>query len=204
MTVSSSSRPVGTIQIAAALVFHLPGARLDVSTVQGIRCSVGPLTDPRCTLHPAEFREMIVTAGSGALLGSLLSLSITEEPSLSLEVPIDGVDHIGGGLYQVSGDASTSYAFATALTARRVDAVLSGLHDEFVSARPARPAASDSDETVVVNLVQDDGLGVTLVVMCAPSPASGGLGISLARAAVSACLVAEMEQLEPDMDGRRT
>ena len=47
----------GTLQIAAALVFHLPGARLELTSPSGHRCSIGPMTDPRCTLHPAEFRN---------------------------------------------------------------------------------------------------------------------------------------------------
>ncbi len=187
----------GTLQIAAALVFHLPGARLELIGADGERCSIGPMTDPRCSLHPAEFRQLVLVAQNGSTLGPMLGLNLTDEPALTLTSSGVDMDHLGGGLYRVAGCETTSYAFTTSLSAVLVDDVLTSLH-----AVPAVGHAADGpddlhDEGVALSasLVQDDGLGVTLVAI---SP----LGIgdlarceAVARASVAACLVAEMEQL---------
>ena len=97
-----SARLSGTLEVAAALAFHLPGTRLDLSSPNGAQCSVGPLTDPRCSLHPAEFRELVMVAGAGGLLGSMLGYELEDNPQISLAAA-EGVEHLGGGLYQVTG-----------------------------------------------------------------------------------------------------
>ena len=51
-----------------------------------------------------------------------------------------------------------------------------------------------------VSLVRDDGLGVTLVVMSPFDVAKTAFVEAAARAAASACLVAEMEQLTTQPD----
>lgn len=198
------SAPNGKMQMAAALAFHLPGARLDLRGVGGARCSIGPLTDPRCMLHPAEFREMLVSnkdigdsmkSRQGDLLGTA--------PTLTLSSVVSGVRHVGSGLYRVAGIELTSYAFVTLLSARSVDAVFTNMDTPTPPEADNCPDADDSqtmglaerDETISVNLTQDKGLGVTLVVMCSPnrSVASENTAERIARKAVAACLVGEME-----------
>lgn len=193
MTVSDSL--AGALQLAAALAFHLPGARLDLSGAGGTQCVVGPLTSPRSTLHPAEFREMIVAGRGSDLLESFLGGAVTKSPMLSLDSSIAGVQNLGGGLYRVASDDGISYAFATPLQAGQVDAVLSGLHSEILTDNHPSRASSQvvEDETIGVSLVQDDGLGVTLVVLSSSDSRESLLGKRLAQEAVSACLVAEME-----------
>ena len=198
----SSARLSGTLEVAAALAFHLPGARLDLSSPNGARCSVGPLTDPRCSLHPAEFRELVMVAGTGGLLGSMLGHELEDSPDISLAATA-GVEHLGGGLYQVTGRDSVSFAFATTLKACHVDTVLSNAYSSEIDvchADGAVPRHGD-DATIAVSLIQDDGLGVTLVVICAPEQAAPEVGIGVAQQAVSACLVAEMERMVGGMDG---
>ena len=118
----------GSLQIAAALVFHLPGARLELSSPSGHRCSIGPMTDPRCTLHPAEFRELVVAAGDFQLLGTLLGFALVDEPTLTLTSSGIDMGHLGGGLYRVVGSETTSYAFTTSLPASQVDDLLTSLN----------------------------------------------------------------------------
>ena len=66
--------------------------------------------------------------------------------------------------------------------------------------REAAPGRED-DATIAVSLIQDDGLGVTLVVICAPDMEEPAVGACVAQQAVTACLVAEMEQLAAGSDG---
>ena len=197
-----SARLSGTLEVAAALAFHLPGTRLDLSSPNGAQCSVGPLTDPRCSLHPAEFRELVMVAGTAGLLGSMLGYELEDNPQISLAAA-EGVKHLGGGLYQVTGRDSESFAFATTLQASHVDAVLSNACLSEVNAGHDGQAAPgrEDDATIAVSLIQDDGLGVTLVVICAPDMAEPAVGACVAQQAVTACLVAEMEQLAAGSDG---
>ena len=197
-----SARLSGPLEVAAALAFHLPGTRLDLSSPNGAQCSVGPLTDPRCSLHPAEFRELVMVAGTGGLLGSMLGYELEDNPQISLAAA-EGVEHLGGGLYQVTGRDSVSFAFATTLQASHVDAVLSNACLSEVNAGRDGQAAPgrEDDATIAVSLIQDDGLGVTLVVICAPDMAETAVGACVAQQAVTACLVAEMEQLAAGSDG---
>ena len=190
----------GTLQIAAALVFHLPGARLELTSPSGHRCSIGPMTDPRCTLHPAEFRELVVAAGDFRLLGTLLGFALVDEPTLTLTSSGIDMGHLGGGLYRVVGSETTSFAFTTSLPASQVDALLAGLN-----AAPAADCAPDTPQAhhdggvaLCVSLVRDDGLGVTLVVISPFDIKDLTRCEAVARASVSACLVAEMEQLTRD------
>ena len=199
---NSSVPMAGTLQMAAALVFHLPGARLDLTSTSGHRCSIGPMTDPRCTLHPAEFRELVLAAGNGQMLATLLGFSQMDEPTLTLTSSSIDMNHLGGGLYRVAGHETTSYAFTTSLSANRVDNVLTSLSAaEAAESGPDSPdACCDGGTALGVSLVRDDGLGVTLVVI---SPFDIG---DLARceataiASVSACMVAEMELLTHCLD----
>ena len=192
---TASSPTAGTLHVAAALAFHLPGARLEVSGANGARCSVGPLTDPGCMLHPAEFRDLIVSTG-GAVdpLASVSGGSFGPAPRLSLTTAMPGVDHVGSGLYRVAGIQATSYVFATLLPAPSVDAVLSDLQArlpvEYESGQLVPPPTGD--EVIAVSLIHDEGLAVTVVVMCSMDT-TDAVGEELARTAVSACLVAEME-----------
>ena len=192
----------GTLQIAAALVFHLPGARLELSSPSGHRCSIGPMTDPRCTLHPAEFRELVVAAGDFQLLGTLLGFALVDEPTLTLTSSGVDMGHLGGGLYRVVGSETTSFAFTTSLPASRVDDLLTSLNTAPAAGCAAdTPGTSDEDGVALcVSLVRDDGLGVTLVVI-SPFDIKGlDRCEAVARASVSACLVAEMEQLTRCLD----
>lgn len=191
---TSPAPTAGALQIAAALVFHLPGARLELSTSNGLHCTIGPMTDPRCTLHPAEFRELVLAAGNYRLLGTMLGIALTNEPTLTLTSSGDDVEHLGGGLYRVTGRETTSYAFTTSLPAQRVDTLLASLNSG------PTECCSDTDDhdgglTVCVNLVQDDGLGVTLVAMSSPSAVKTVCVEAVAAAAAAKCLVAEMERL---------
>ena len=192
----------GTLQIAAALVFHLPGARLELSSPSGHRCSIGPMTDPRCTLHPAEFRELVVATGDFQLLGTMLGFALVDEPTLTLTSSGIDMGHLGGGLYRVVGCETTSFAFTTSLPASRVDDLLASLNTA-----PAPGCAADTPETpdengvaLCVSLVRDDGLGVTLVVISPFATKDLDRCEAVARASVSACLVAEMEQLTRCLD----
>ena len=188
------------MQVAAALAFHLPGARLDLSGHDGAFCSVGPLTDPRCMLHPAEFREMVVSnAGMLDSISSPHGGSLGASPTLSLTSIISNVRHVGSGLYRIAGSDLTSYAFATLLPAQIVDSVLSRMQtrlpDEHDRGRPSDPLAGD--ELIAVNLIHDEGLRVTLVVMCS-NDVSDKVTLQIARSAVAACLVTEVEfSLQP-------
>lgn len=197
---SWSSSSDGMMQVAAALAFHLPGARLDMSSADGARCSIGPLTDPRCSLHPAEFREMVVSKG-GAFdpFTPQRKSSLGAHPTLSLTSVMSGVRHVGSGLYRIAGLELTSYAFVTLLPASRVDVVLSTMQAEvpveYDNGQPVEVPVGE--ETIAVNLVQDEGLGVTLVVMCS-TDTSDTVAEQIARSAVSACLVSEMEYVIQD------
>ena len=195
---TSSPAAAGSVHVAAALAFHLPGARLDMSGPDGKRCSVGPLTDPRSMLHPAEFRELIIANGTlsdanpTAPDGPLGSMT-----KLSLATAMPGLRHVGNGLYRITGKDVTAYAFATTLPAIRVDQVLSHMQAEipleYGSGQPAG-AAPDQDvvQTISVSLIHDEGLAVTMVVMCG-SGTRDGVGEEIARSAATACLVAEVE-----------
>ena len=193
----------GTLQIAAALVFHLPGARLELTSPSGHRCSIGPMTDPRCALHPAEFRQLVLAAGNGPMLGRLLGFALPDQPELTLTSSGMDMRHLGGGLYRVAGCETTSYAFTTSLPAVHVDRVLTSLTTD-----PAPECVSDvldapqDDEGVALraNLVRDDGLGVTLVAISPLEEGDLRRCEAVAREAVSACLVAEMEQLTRGLD----
>ena len=193
---TSSVPTAGTLQIAAALVFHLPGARLELTSPSGHRCSIGPMTDPRCTLHPAEFRELVLAAGNRQMLGTLLGFALMDEPELTLTSSGMDMDHLGGGLYRVTGCETTSYAFTTSLAASQVDALLASLNSAPVAERGAdAPESDDGGISLCVSLVRDDGLGVTLVVISPFATEDLPRCEAVAKAAVSACLVAEMEQL---------
>ena len=193
---TSSVPTAGTLQIAAALVFHLPGARLELTSPSGHRCSIGPMTDPRCTLHPAEFRELVLAAGNRQMLGTLLGFALMDEPELTLTSSGMDMDHLGGGLYRVTGCETTSYAFTTSLAASQVDALLASLNSAPVAERGAdAPKSDDGGISLCVSLVRDDGLGVTLVVISPFATEDLPRCEAVAKAAVSACLVAEMEQL---------
>ena len=198
----SPAPTAGTLQIAAALVFHLPGARLELSSPSGHRCSIGPMTDPRCTLHPAEFRELVVAAGDFQLLGSLLGFALVDEPTLTLTSSGIDMGHLGGGLYRVVGSETTSFAFTTSLPASRVDDLLTSLNTAPAPGCAAdTPGTADEDGVALcVSLVRDDGLGVTLVVISPFDIKDLARGEAVARASVSACLVAEMEQLTRCLD----
>lgn len=191
----------GTLQIAAALVFHLPGARLELTSPSGHRCSVGPMTDPRCTLHPAEFRELVLAAGNGQMLGTLLGFALMDEPELTLTSSGLNMDHLGGGLYRVAGCETTSYAFTTSLVASRVDNLLASMNS--APATGCGPDASepgDDGVALCVSLVRDDGLGVTLVAISPFDAKDLHRCEAVAKASVSACLVAEMEELTRCLD----
>lgn len=192
----------GTLQIAAALVFHLPGARLELSSPSGHRCSIGPMTDPRCTLHPAEFRELVVAAGDFRLLGTLLGFALVDEPTLTLTSSGIDMGHLGGGLYRVVGSETTSFAFTTSLPASRVDDLLTSLNTAPAPGCPADTPGTSHENGVAlcVSLVRDDGLGVTLVVISPFDIKELDRCEAVARASVSACLVAEMEQLTRCLD----
>lgn len=192
---TSPAHVAGALQIAAALVFHLPGARLELSSSNGLHCAVGPMTDPRCTLHPAEFRELVLAAGNWELLGTMLGVALTDEPKLTLTSSGDAVDHVGGGLYRVAGGEATSYAFTTALPASHVDTLLLSLESSPIGCCSDEPGDHGTGLSVCVNLVQDDGLGVTLVAMSSPGNAKTICIEAVAAAAAAKCLVAEMEQL---------
>lgn len=192
----------GTLQIAAALVFHLPGARLELTSPSGHRCSIGPMTDPRCTLHPAEFRELVLAAGNGPTLGTMLGFALIDEPTMTITSSGIDMDHLGGGLYRVVGCETTSYAFTTSLPASGVDDVLSSLNTA-----PAPECVGDASDVccddgvaLCASLVRDDGLGVTLVVISPLEMRDLARCEAVARASVSACLVAEMEQLTRSLD----
>lgn len=192
----------GTLQIAAALVFHLPGARLELTSPSGDRCSIGPMTDPRCTLHPAEFRQLVLAAANVPMLGTMLGLALTEEPTLTLTSSGVDMEHLGGGLYRVAGCETRSYAFTTSLPAGQVDDILTSL-----STVPAVERATDGPDTsheegvaMCASLVRDDGLGVTLVAISPMEAEDHPRCEAVARASVSACLVAEMEQLTRGLD----
>ena len=192
----------GTLQIAAALVFHLPGARLELTSPSGQRCSIGPMTDPRCTLHPAEFRQLVLAAGNGPMLGRLLGFALPDEPTLTLTSSGMDMHHLGGGLYRVSGCETTSYAFTTSLPAGQVDNVLTSLDTAPVPECVSDVLEAPHDEGVALraNLVRDDGLGVTLVAISPLDEGDLRRCEAVARASVSACLVAEMEQLTRGLD----
>ncbi len=192
----------GTLQIAAALVFHLPGARLELSSPSGHRCSIGPMTDPRCTLHPAEFRELVVAAGDFRMLGTLLGFALMDEPTLTLTSSGIDMGHMGGGLYRVVGCETTSYAFTTSLPASQVDDLLASLSTDPAALVGANAAGAAHDDGVAlcVSLVRDDGLGVTLVVISPFDIMHLARCEAVARASVSACLVAEMEQMARCLD----
>ena len=192
---TSTSPMAGALQIAAALVFHLPGARLELSSPDGLHCAVGPMTDFRCNLHPAEFRELVLAAGNFQLLGTMLGVTLTDEPKLTLTSSGDDVDHLGGGLYRVTGRDTTSYAFTTPLPACRVDTLVSDLESTAIGCCADAAGDHDGGLTVCVNLVQDDGLGVTLVAMSSPGASNADCVEAVAAAAAAKCLVAEMEQL---------
>ena len=192
----------GTLQIAAALVFHLPGARLDLTSPSGHRCSIGPMTDPRCTLHPAEFRQLVLAAGNSRMLGTMLGFVLTDEPTLTLTSSGVDMDHLGGGLYRIAGCETTSYAFTTSLPAGRVDDVLASLNSAPDPGRvtSAPDAPQDDGVALCASLVRDDGLGVTLVAISPLEMKDLPRCEAVARASVSACLVAEMEQLTRGLD----
>ena len=198
---TSPAPTAGALQIAAALVFHLPGARLELTSSNGHRCSIGPMTDPRCTLHPAEFRELVLAAGNCELLGTLLGFALMDEPTLTLTSSSVDMNHLGAGLYRVVGCEFTSYAFTTPLSAGQVDHLLSSLESTLGECSADGAAPHDDAATVCVSLVRDDGLGVTLVVMSPFDPAKTAFVEAAARAAASACLVAEMEMLTTRPDG---
>lgn len=199
---TSTAPLAGSLQMAAALVFHLPGARLELTGPSGRRCSVGPMTDPRCTLHPAEFREMVLASGSGRLLGTLLGFALVDEPTMTLTSSGVDTDHLGGGLYRVVGREFTSFAFTTPLEARLVDSLLSTLPAvPAVASRGDRADEPCEDEVAMcVSLVRDDGLGVTLVVISPFDADEVERCEAVARATVSACLVAEMEHFSACLD----
>ena len=192
----------GTLQIAAALVFHLPGARLELTSPSGDRCSIGPMTDPRCTLHPAEFRQLVIAAGNGPTLGTMLGFALTDEPAMTLTSSGVGMDHLGGGLYRVAGCETTSYAFTTSLPAGQVDDILTSLNTvpDVERATDGPDASHEEGVAMCASLVRDDGLGVTLVAINPLEVADHPRCEAVARASVSACLVAEMEQLTRGLD----
>lgn len=198
----STAPTAGTLQIAAALVFHLPGARLELTSPSGHRCSIGPMTDPRCSLHPAEFRQLVITAGDGPMLAKMLGFALADEPTLTLTASGVGMDHLGGGLYRVAGGETTSYAFTTALPAARVDSVLTSLNTAPAPecVRDVLEAGNREGVALCANLVRDDGLGVTLVAISPLESRDLPRCEAVARASVSACLVAEMEQLTRTLD----
>lgn len=189
-----------TLQMAAALAFHLPGTRLELSGADGSQCVVGSLTDPQCALHPAEFRDLVVHTG-GALdtASSYLGSHLACMTQMSLNTVMVGVQHLGIGLYRVMNKSHTSYTFATPLTANKVDAVLLNMQThvpiEYSFSSPISPHknnTSESEAVIAVSLIQDDGLGVTLVVMSSAKMLKG-VSEDIAYEAVSACLVAEIE-----------
>ena len=198
------SSPVsGTLEVAAALAFHLPGARLDLSSPDGARCSVGPLTDPRCQIHPAEFRELVAGTSIAGSPQSMLGCALDSGTRLSLAAA-HGVEHLGGGLYRVASRECVSFTFATTLEASCVETVLSGSSPTQIieSLRDGAPPFEGQDPpSVAINLIQDNGLGVTLVVVCASEISESDFSAAVAHRAMSACLVAEMEQLAAEPDG---
>ncbi len=198
----SPAHTAGTLQIAAALVFHLPGARLELSSPNGHRCSIGPMTDPRCTLHPAEFRQLVLAAGNGRMLGTMLGFALTDEPTLTLTSSGVDMEHLGGGLYRIAGCETTSYAFTTSLPADQVDSVLTSLNTVSAPERAIDDADTPHEEgtALCASLVRDDGLGVTLVAISPVEIKDLPRCEAVARASVSACLVAEMEQLTRGLD----
>ena len=198
---TSSVPMAGALQIAAALVFHLPGARLELTSPSGHHCSIGPMTDPRCTLHPAEFRELVLAAGNSQLLGTLLGFALMDEPTMTLTSSGVDMGHLGGGLYRVVGCEFTSYAFTTPLPACQVDGLLSSLDTAPVTecVTDASEGPCDGGLALCVSLVRDDGLGVTLVVISPFDIKDLSRCEAVARAAVSMCLVAEMEQFSHAM-----
>ena len=183
----------GSLEIAAALVFHLPGARLDLVGASGHRCSVGPMTDPRCTMHPAEFRELVMVAGSRRMLATLLGFSLIDQPTLTLTSSGVDMNHLGGGLYRVVGCEFTSFAFTTPLPTQHVDELLAELPPQPIDG--CAEVSRDEGVTLCVSLVRDDGLCVTLVVISPLDVVHVPRCEAIAQAAVSACLVAEMERL---------
>ncbi|MCY4175712.1 MAG: hypothetical protein OXD37_05205 [Acidimicrobiaceae bacterium] len=212
----SSSFAAGTMQMAAALVFHLPGARLELSSPSGHRWSIGPMTDPRCTMHPAEFRHLVLAAPDSRMLVRMLGFQGGEPPRLTLTSSGVETSHLGAGLYRVAGCETTSFAFTTPLTTDQVDAVLSRLNTassspccETVTVTPADAPCSgrrdvregdwpDDSVALCANLVRDESLGVTLVAISPMQAEDLPRCEEIAQAAVSACLVAEVEMLTSD------
>ena len=189
--------------MAAALVFHLPGARLDLENVEGDKCSIGPLTDPRCVLHPAEFRELVVT--TGGLLESVMKLPGGVKgafPKISLTIVMPGVNHMGGDVYRIKNDETISYIFVTTLPADVVDATLSGMKSRYPleygpwesasSDRPIINTSNSNEKVVPLSLISDEGLKVTMVVMNSDDNRDA-ICQEIVHKAASACVVAEME-----------
>jgi len=212
----TSSFAADTLQMAAALVFHLPGARLELNSDSGHAWSIGPMTDPRCAMHPAEFRQLVLAAPDARMLTRMLGFQGGDPPTLTLTSSGVQTCHLGAGLYQVVGCETTSFAFTTPLTTDQVDTLLAKLNTA-----PAPPCCdvsafepndkqqnesqdakqfdwSDEAAALCANLVRDDGLGVTLVVISPLETQDLQRCEEIARAAVSACLVAEVEMLTSD------
>ncbi|MDE0269482.1 MAG: hypothetical protein OXI96_10715 [Acidimicrobiaceae bacterium] len=215
----------GQLQIAAALAFHLPGARLDLSNGEGLKCSIGPLTDPQCILHPAEFRDLIVT--TGGTMKSLMSLSKgylpdnsnndndsnskengqSSVPSISLTMAMPGVHHLGGGVYRIINDEATSYAFVTLLPADVVDAILSTMKTKYpleyglnaTSSSDSNSEPAHDDNVIAVSLIYDEGLKVTTTIMSSSNKCDT-ICQEVANLASTACLVTEMEYSVHNVD----
>ena len=112
------------------------------------------------------------------------------------------MDHLGAGLYRVVGCETTSYAFTTSLLASQVDDLLASLNTAS-AAGCVVDASGDPHEggmALCVSLVRDDGLGVTLVVISPFDIKDLPRCEAVAKATVSACLIAEMEQLTHCLD----
>ncbi len=212
----TSALMAGTLQMAAALVFHLPGARLELSSPCGHGWSIGPMTDPRCTMHPAEFRQLVLAAPDPAMLARMLGFRGIDPPTLTLTSSGVETCHLGAGLYRVVGCETTSFAFTTPLSTDQVDTVLSRLNTA-----PAPPCGDvprlaptdtqqDTPEAIrrgdwpegavalCANLVRDEGLGATLVAISPLAPEDLLRCEEIAQSAVSACLVEEVEMFTSD------
>ena len=103
-----------------------------------------------------------------------------------------------------AGRECVSFTFATTLEASCVEAVLSSSYPSEIIEylRDGVPPSEGQDApSVAISLIQDNGLGVTLVVVCAAEISESDFSAAVAQRAMSACLVAEMEQLAAKPDG---
>lgn len=188
-----------SIRLGAALVFHLPGVRMDLLWPDGSLRSVGMSTDRAAVLHPAELRDAIANGARASDLAGLFTVAHRGLPSPAIVVPAPWVRHLGGGLYRVSAPQGFALAFVTPLTPEQVTEAMAG--SQTIPADAGYVAAGmEPDEgmerAIGFDLVADDALGVTLVLVypLIDLPVSlEPMVVEVARSATAACAVGELE-----------